>query len=535
MKKITLYVGALLTTIFACNNNSTNNANGGDSKTPEPPYTVQVEEFVNPKLPALHSYTHAIYGDKIVMIGGRTNGLHGQPYEFSQKRTNQYIYVIDTKNWGDPLTWTVDSMPDSKIEFKNKEQFRANNAQFFTENNVLYVVGGLLGANKETRLKNPNNVDGGFTFVQGAKSLNAQASSQQPITLPYFTAIDLADLVNAVTKGEKMKPHSIRQVIDSSFIVTGGELNIIDKTVYLVFGWDFSFTGGDLYTHEIRKFTYKDDGKTLTVSKVDVCKTCWDGEQDTSSTGYYRRRDGSLSALIDPSDNSQMMMYYSGVFKNGNTNFDSPVWISKDAAKEEDFVMRSNVYTCQVIPVHSESKKESYATLLGGMTNAIYNGKPTGKPILLDANNAPITPVSTSNPFDHVAFSNQITTLAVNAKHKFAQYLLPDSFPLTKVPYFLPPVINKTDTIRGSVYPAGSPAFNGSESEFIWTLDEKLMHENGVIKYDDFIKKHADGAVVGYLHGGILSTLPNVFGGGSGHYSIASNRLFSIKLVPLKK
>jgi hypothetical protein len=493
-----------------------------------PPYTIQLQEYVNDKLPDLHSYTHAIYKDKIVMIGGRTNGLHGNSYQFYQENSNKNIWVIDTKNWGDPASWLVDSMADTKINIPNinTQQLRANNAEFFTDDSVLYIVGGLLGSNVSTRLKNPKNPGAGIEKVPGAKTDDGKAPSG-PLTLPYLTAITLPTLINAVMNNQPMAAGSIRQVLDSSFALTGGELSLIDKTVYMVFGWNFG--ANELYSHQVRTFTYKDDGKTLSISPIKVCSTCWDGQPGNSNTGNFRRRDGSMSAMIDPSDGSQALLYYSGVFKNGITNFDSPVWIGKNDAAEQSFVMRSNVYTCQVVPVYSASRKESYGTLLGGMRNATYTGGPVKLPTALTESNAPQIPADTIN-FTSVPFSNQFSTVLVNAKHGFGQFLLPDSFPATIRALKLPASIK--DSIGAVMLPAGSVTFNGAEAELLWTLNSGLL-PNGVVDYDAFIKANPKGGMIGYLHGGIQSALVNVFGVKAAHYSVASNRIFGVKIVPL--
>jgi hypothetical protein len=227
-------------------------------------------------------------------------------------------------------------------------------------------------------------------------------------------------------------------------------------------------------------------------------------------------------------------MYYSGVFKDAVTNFDSPVWIGKDAAAEQSFVMRSNVYTCQVVPVYSKLNKASYATLLGGMRNAAYNGGPIILPVALTAANAPIIPTDTAANagFDHIPFSNQFSTVMVDGKHNFSQYLLPDSFPNTKTAFTLP--ASPKDSVGAVILPAGSVAYNGAESEMIWTVQSGIM-PNGVVDYDAFIKANPKGAAVGYLHGGILSALKNVFGAKAAHFSVASNRIFAVKIVPAGK
>jgi hypothetical protein len=536
MKKTIIGLIATMAIAVSCNNNSKKETTAAEAYA-GPPYTVELVEYVNEKLPDLHSYTHAVYKDKIVMLGGRTNGLHGGSYQFNRANSNKIIYVIDTKSWADPTTWNVFSMPVSKLLMPgiNTAQFIANNAQFFTDDSVLYIVGGLLGANVPTKLKVANNPQSGVVLDITAKTDDGAAPSG-PVTLPYITAVDLPALIKMVIDNSASMPaNSMRQVIDSSLAITGGELSALDKTVHLVFGWNFSTPAvgtGDLYTHQIRTFTYKDDGTTLTISPVSVCKTCWDGQADTSTAGNFRRRDGSMSAMIDPTDGSQALLYYSGVFKGGNTNFDSPVWYGKDAAAEQTFVMRSNVYTCQVVPVYSKLNKASYATLLGGMKNANYNGGPITMPVALTETNAPIIATDGNNPFDHIPFSNQFSTVMVDGKHNFSQYLLPDSFPNTKTAFTLPAA--PKDSIGAVILPAGSVAYNGAESEMIWTLQSGIL-PNGVVDYDAFIKANPKGAAVGYLHGGILSALKNVFGAKAAHFSVASNRIFAVKIVPVVK
>jgi hypothetical protein len=502
-----------------------------------PPYTIQLQEFVNPNLPDLHSYTHAVYGDKIVMIGGRTNGLHGNTYNFYQANSNKTVYVIDTKKWGDPTAWQVHSLPDTKISMPgvNTQQFRANNAQFFTNDSVLYVVGGMLNANVPTQLKDPKDPSKGVQLATNAKSTDGAAPSG-PQTLALMTAINLPALINSVMNKTPMPANSIRQAHDTAFAVTGGELSVMNNTVYLVFGWNFYFTTPptpqDLYSHQIRTFTYTDNGQTLTTSPVTVCATCQDRfANNQADSGIYRRRDGTMSAVIDPADGSQALMYYAGVFKNSDINHTSPVWIgSNTAAEDTNLIMRSNVYTCQAIPVYSASRKAYYASLLGGMRNATYNGGPITKPTRLTAANAPVTAVP--GDFSTIPFTNQFSTVLVDAKHRFKQYLLPDSFPPTIVPVVLP--ANPADSIAANTLPAGSVTYNGTEAGLMWTLEPALMKANGVVDYDAFIKKNPGGGSVGYLHGGIQSALLNVFGKKAAHYSVASNRIFAVKIVPVK-
>ncbi|MDP2387760.1 MAG: hypothetical protein Q8M29_15410 [Bacteroidota bacterium] len=517
MKKGLFYFGMTLlgaSLIVGCGDSATKGETTGTDSSASAglPYTIQVDEVTIAGMPDLHSYTHAIYGDKMVMFGGRTSGLHSFGYAFLTTKSNLHVYVVDTKGWADPTTWTVDSLPISKVgrkgpnkNFVDLRQLGANNAEFFTQNNTLYVLGGLLSADN---------------------------SNDSPITLPYFTAIDLPGLIDCVvSKGKNsMGYDAIRQVKDTSFALTGGEISVMNNVVNLVFGWNYT-SASDYYSHQVKTFTFTDSNGTLSAGPI----TSWnDGHSngvDSVNEGFFRRRDGSMSAMIDPADGSNFLLYYGGVFKEGATNFTSPVWINATGATEQNFMMRSNVYTCQVIPVYSSSKKESYATLLGGIKNANYTGpKPLTGPTVLTASNAD-TMTRDVNNFLNVPFTNQFTTIRINANHEFTQYLLPDSFPVLKYAITLPP--DTAPYNQPLVLPAGTVMYNGAESEMYWNLNGKYLMSNGVVNYDVLMGDSISGATVGYLHGGILSSKPNVLTTNSNHFSVASNRLFRVRIVPL--
>jgi hypothetical protein len=520
MKNIFYFLGFFL--FFAsCNNPAKNETKDlvGLNTPAVPPYTIQLEEVVVPSLPDLHSYTHGIYDDKIVLFGGRTSGLHSFGYTFLKTRSNDSIYVIDTKQWATPTSWVVYSLSPKQLKFSRQPpnkldftQFYANNAQFFTSTKgTLYVLGGLLGAG--------NN-------------------SVSPTTSPYMTAIDLPFLIASVmSKGASpLLRNSIRQTTfaDTSFAITGGEISVMDNTVYQAFGWNY-FVGNGTYSHQVKKFTYTDDGYRLNISSMSSWSDNLPNTRDSTSVttaGNFRRRDGSMSAMIDPADGSNFLMYYAGVFKQGFTNFTSPVWITKDTAKEiltNGFKMFSNVYTSQVIPVYSIANKASYATLLGGMRNAQYTGGAITAPTLLTVANAD-TLVTDQSGFTNVPFTNQFTTISINSTHQLGQYLLPDSFPSTKVPIKLP----ADTTYKSIIIPPGSVMFNGAESEMHWNLNAKYLMNNGVVNYDALIKDSTNGASVGFLHGGILSYTTNALATASFHFTVASNRLFIVRIVPYK-
>jgi hypothetical protein len=473
-----------------------------------PPYTIILEEYVNDSLPSLHSYSHAIYNDYIIMFGGRTNGLHSPGYFINRQNSNRIIYVINTNGWATPDKWTVKSMTSDTILITKSNaidvrHFRANNAQFFQKENTLYLIGGLFGGIGDEK--------------------------ENPRTLPYLTAIDLPAIVSMVNDGKALPANSIRQISNEELSITGGEVEELNGQVKLVFGWKFNNGPVDLYSHKIKSFELKDDGKNVSIGDITFCNTCWDKitEPDTPSNGgFYRRRDGNMTPMIDPKTGNESLLYYAGVFKNGNTNFDNLVWIDADKADtSKGFSLRSNVYSCQLVPAFSMMRKQAYATMLGGMTNTNYNGKKINQFVLLDSSNAPfITP--DPNNFTSVPFSNNVTTLVIDENKSYKQYLQESNFPKTTIPYYFDSTEVK----------AGENIFNGAEAALHWSPKVKnYLMKNGVLDYDKFAAANKDGATIGYLHGGIMSYVANaLFAGNPAKQTRSSNRVFAVKIIPNK-
>lgn len=523
MKKIGLFTLVTLTVcllIQSCKND-------GAGEISPIPYDVQLTEHVNDSLPNLHSFTFGIYDDKIIMFGGRTRGLHASSYNFALSNENKSIYVIDTKSWNtDPSAWSVkhqlienvisiDAPTETVTAFFDASQFRSNNAEFFTKGNTLYVIGGLLGA--------------------------SQQNTNTPYTLPLFTAIDMPSLITAVEGGTRIVKGSIRQTNLADMAITGGEVGLIGDTIYLAFGWKYSNQSSE-YTHQVSRYTYADNGigSQLSLTKVNA----WRDNSpvpNTNSLGNFRRRDGSMSSFIDPSNGNKGFMYFAGVFKNGNTNFDTPVLITNSAAEEQNFTMRSNVYTCKILPAYSHSNNAFYATMLGGITNTKFTGTLNLIPQLMtEANSPTLTPDVDS--FTTVPFTNYITTIKVDSKKQMNQYFMISSFPPLKKEVQIPSApIPDSLGIKPRILPTNSNPFNGAESEMFINLDKKYLLHNEVIDYDQLIKDFPDGKTIGYLFGGILSDTSNTNMNSNANANkqilntIASKRLFSIKLVPYTK
>ncbi|MCH8330318.1 MAG: hypothetical protein IH946_02890, partial [Bacteroidetes bacterium] len=99
--------------------------------------SIILEETAVTGSPSLHSFAHARWNGKVLLIGGRKDGLHGNTVQaFPKHHNNDSIFVIDIDS---NLLWSVslDSLPDSM-----REQLQSTNMEFHQAGNLLYYIGG---------------------------------------------------------------------------------------------------------------------------------------------------------------------------------------------------------------------------------------------------------------------------------------------------------------------------------------------------------------------------------------------------------
>ena len=92
-------------------------------------YEIDFEPIVIPNLPGLHSYAHAQYQGKWLIIGGRKDGLHArQPNSsFPANFNNTSIYVFDPQNF---QFWTASL---NNLPTGIKEQLQSTNMNFYQD------------------------------------------------------------------------------------------------------------------------------------------------------------------------------------------------------------------------------------------------------------------------------------------------------------------------------------------------------------------------------------------------------------------
>lgn len=396
-------------------------------------------------LPGVQSYALGVYGDYWVIIGGRLDGLHRrQPvFSFSYEGNNKQIYLINIKEK------KYYSTPLSSLKANIFEQLTSTNMQFHQRGNYLYLVGGY-----------------GFSVT-----------ANQHITYPALIAIDLPNLVNSVLENGNIDS-SFRIYNDSLFAVTGGYLQMIDDTFYLIGGHKFtgrynpmngpSFT--QTYTNQVRKFKIDDDGSVLSVNHI---------EQITDSAAFHRR-DYNVAPQIMP-DGTKGLTAFSGVFRpEADIPYLSSVNINASTYEVvEGFAQYLNHYHCAHLAIHNKEDNMMHTLFFGGIAQYFYeNGE-----LVQD---------------DNVPFVNTIARVTRYADGSMKEFKLNSSM----------------------------PGFLGASAEFIPVNSD--FYYNGIL---DLNALESDSVLIGYIYGGINSSESNIFFTDDGTKSITSLNIYEVYLV----
>lgn len=415
----------------------------------ELPYSVSLElsEFQLPV--GLHSGIIGECNGEWLYIGGRTNGMHGfedDTGNFPLSQQNSVVYVIDFKH----ETVYSRSLYDSNAGLTQEEidTLSVTSPQFYQKGRTLYVTGGY-----------------GVITATGNFS-----------TKDALTAINVPGLIKWV-KNENHNCQAInyiRQIYDPIFKVTGGDMYQVgtDPTL-LIFGQDFDgfyFDGGNgNYTNQVRRFRIIDDGDNLEVIIL----------PPKQADETYRRRDGNIIPGIRYHHGHchPYFICYSGVFTLTEGAWTVPVVIESngnsveaDPALPETFKQGMNNYVSPFLGLYSKKSSKMYTTIFGGISFGFFSG-------------------GTFQTDPELPFINQITTIRVDKNSNFKQYLMDATYPV----------------ILSTGSNLGNQLLFGAAAEFVPVQGLKTF-SNGVVDFDSLRhgRKH-----VGYIVGGIMSTLPN--------------------------
>lgn len=412
---------------------------------PEAPFEIQLEAVEIEGLGGLQSYAVGTHNGRWLIIGGRLDGLHRrQPWaSFDLAGHNNQLFVVDPEQ---SLFWTA---PLSDLPLSIAEQLSSTNMEFYQDGEELYIVGGY-----------------GYS-----------PTAEDHITYPYLTLIDVPATIEAITDGQAFASY-FQQISDEQLAVTGGRLEKIYDTFYLVGGHRFDGrynpmghgTHTQTYTNAVRRFRLEEIDDELLLDWL----PSWEDEE------HLHRRDFNVVPQIMPSG-EEGLTAFSGVFQpDVNLPFLNCVNIdSSGYTVNNDFVQYYNHYHCANIPLYSTGANEMHTLFFGGIAQ-FYDMDGD----LIQDDNVP----------------------------------------------FVPTIARVTRTADGTMtehkLPLEMPALLGAGAEFVFQPDLPRF-PNGVIDLDEL----GPSTELGYIYGGISSSGLNIFWINDGTQSSANHQLFRVILT----
>lgn len=431
------------------------------------PFTLKIEpaHFTLPV--GLQAYACGIYEKKWILIAGRTNGMH----------TFDPVLNNFPPSFQNTMVYVVDprlgavwsrSLTDGSANLSQAEidSLSVTAPQFCQTRDTLYLVGGY-GINTTTGEMETKNT---------------------------LSAIDLKKLLGWVVDGKRHVKKWLRQVAHPLLQVTGGDL-FKDKEhtpFLLMLGQNFAglYRGNSngIYTNQIRPFQLHDDGETLSLIP----------ETSTLTFPDYRRRDLNIVPIIRPHHRHPQSAYvaFAGVFTLDDGVWTVPITILPDGSSFEPdpnspttFKQAMNHYNCVNFGLYSAQSKEMYVVFAGGISYGFFSE-------------------GTFQTDPEFPFINQVTTIRIDEHDQYTQYLMEAEYPFI--------------ASKGSN--PGNPLLFGAEALF-FPAPHIPKFSNDVIQLDKLNKP----IVIGYIVGGIMSTLPNT---NFSTDSAASPYIFQVKLLP---
>lgn len=416
---------------------------------PDTPFNVSVVPVDIPNLGGLQSYAFGQHDGKWLIIGGRLDGLHRrQPWaSFDLAGHNDQLVVIDIEG-GQHWSAGMEDLSEGLAE-----QLRSTNMEFLQKGSTLYIAGGY-----------------GYSGI-----------ANDHVTFDRLVAVDVPEVIDAVINSTDLSPH-FRSVTDPQFAVTGGHLEKLYDTYYLIGGQKFMGRYNPMgpdhgpgfeqeYTNQVRRFLIEDDGATLEVTHL----------APYTDEDQLHRRDYNVGPQIMP-DGSFGLTAFSGVFQiDVDLPFLNCVEIdSSGYTPNNDFSQYYNHYHCAHVPLYAASDNEMHTVFFGGIAQ-FYDSLG----VLVQDDNVP--------------FVNTIARVSRSSDGTMSEYKMPEEM----------------------------PGLFGASAEFIM-LPGLPVYENGVIDLDQL---EGDSVLVGHIYGGIESSGRNIFWINDGTQSTATSTIYEVWIV----
>lgn len=300
------------------------------------PYKISLEPMIPEGFSGLQSYAWAKSGNKILLVGGRTDGLHRrQPFaSFNKKYNNTDLIVLDVKT---EKVWkkSVTGLPSLLAE-----QLQSTNMEFYQQQNDLIVVGGY-----------------GYSETK-----------REHITHSAVLKIKVKEIIDGIINNKDITTF-ITQLTDERMAVTGGHLNMLDNLFYLVGGQRFDGRynphGPDhgpgfsqQYTNQIRKFSITEKDRRLLIENYTA----------VTDSALLHRRDYNLLNQYDE-NGREMLTIYSGVFQyEKDLPYTTLIDITANNHSEvENFNQQFSHYHSATLPAYDKNKKTLYTIFFGGI------------------------------------------------------------------------------------------------------------------------------------------------------------------------
>jgi hypothetical protein len=468
------------------------------------PYSLTLEGFAIDGFPGLHSAAIAGAPEKLVMIGGRRNGLHGFPANstagqapaFPKTEANDTIYVLDLKNRKLLGSAQVGSLPP-----KVAKQFMATNTEYELLNGWFYIIGGYAS----------DSQTGSFS------------------TLGYVTVVNFDALADAVINKQPLDDAfasaNVVQFDHLALAITGGALELLPDAsgatdFVLAFGQQFDgeyTTSGGLvnqtYSDSVRVFQFTYPANSAKPSDLKFVTAVPNPGIQLDSENPYHRRDYTLLPSLDASGKRRLVAY-GGVFKGGRIEgFLNPVFIGSGSST---VTLTPNTKTTQLLSQYDTAAIQLfdnrggsgtiYTTFFGGISQ--YYWDDATQSLKRDPLN-----LNKTDAKDGLPFINSISTLKTPTSDDTGiQYLhTGQSFPPSSA----------VPTCASANGNASAP-YGGTESKFVIASGMPLATP-GVLQLSSI----TGTSVVGYMVGGIASTAPYPNGA-----TCASSMFYQVTLNP---
>jgi len=412
------------------------------------------------------------YKGLLVLIAGRTNGLHGFDnngvlnFPVSAQNTNIYVVNLTT---GAVYSRALND-PSSGLTQAQIDTLSVTNPEGYQEADTLYMAGGY-----------------GIDTQSGTFG-----------TKPVLTALYLPGIVEWVTNPSNKNNSVVKnmlQLYNPIFQIAGGEMLKLGNITQLVFGQNFDGTytpnsNGD-YSEQVRRFQIKKSGNQLS---VDILSS-----MPSTPDPNYRRRDlNVLPALLNNNNQLQYgLLAYAGVFTLTGGVWTVPVIINgvndpvmADPNANTTFKQAMNQYHCAAASLYSRKFESTYHIFFGGISYGFFD-------------NGIFTTDS------EIPFINQVTTIQIDKNNNFTQYLMKNTYPV----------------ILSTGANPGNQLLFGAGADFV--PNNIVQYPNGVISLDSI----RGPTIIGYIVGGIQSTLANT--NNSLVDSSGSPYIFKVTLYPI--